>query len=373
MAKRKCSKGYNCGKTCISRKINCKSNLSVSGEKLLENYAQFLARKQEIDDSELVAKLKKSFENSYDAFSLDGSIITTRKISNRGGRLSQQFLDSKPVAINLALGRPLFQPANIISISSVPTPEFLKSAAEAGADYVLQVKLALDNDYQIFDAKTGKQYSGRDAEDKLDIGFRSDSARQLKKDGVRALNNPELADLPTDENEIWGRPALPMAPVDIIQKEAITWAKSQGFDADSGANGFSARQTRAHDMMHPIAHKLTGLDSAGLKKHFDLPGESIIGEEAIVNFLEHMYAGDSFYGSALNAIRLARVLSRNEKPEIGNAIRNDKFRDKLLELIEVSLKNEQFSAMTEAALYSIRNSNTVITSGEDFTNSATGG
>lgn len=44
MTKKKCNKGWGCGGACISRKKTCKSNLDISGKKLVEDFTQYLQR-----------------------------------------------------------------------------------------------------------------------------------------------------------------------------------------------------------------------------------------------------------------------------------------------------------------------------------------
>ena len=42
--KKQCKKGFACGRTCINKSRTCRSNLGKNGEKLVENYAMFVAR-----------------------------------------------------------------------------------------------------------------------------------------------------------------------------------------------------------------------------------------------------------------------------------------------------------------------------------------
>ena len=44
MAKKKCSRGWGCGNSCISRTKTCRSNLDANGKKIVENFTQQLLR-----------------------------------------------------------------------------------------------------------------------------------------------------------------------------------------------------------------------------------------------------------------------------------------------------------------------------------------
>ncbi len=45
---RKCNRGFNCGRSCISRTFNCYSNVDANGKELVENFTQYILRLSQI-------------------------------------------------------------------------------------------------------------------------------------------------------------------------------------------------------------------------------------------------------------------------------------------------------------------------------------
>lgn len=163
-----------------------------------------------------------------------------------------------------------------------------------------------------------------------------------------------------------------------LKAEAQNWAKSMGFTGE-GVNGFSADATKAHDIAHPAAHRLLGLDSQQINQTFgglkDPDGKpSLIAEEALVNAVEHLSRGDTLEASIQNGLRLAKVQSRNGTDEERAYVRSEEFARGVIDLIEnrVYKNNEYSNLMPIVRDYNVI-SGTVTTSGADFTNSASGG
>lgn len=163
-----------------------------------------------------------------------------------------------------------------------------------------------------------------------------------------------------------------------LKDEAQKWAKSMGFSGE-GVNGFSADATKAHDIAHPAAHRLLGLNSQQINQTFgglkDPDGKpSLIAEEALVNAVEHLSRGDTLEASIQNGLRLAKVQSRDGTDEERAYVRSEEFARGVIDLIEnrVYKNNEYSNLMPIVRDYNVI-SGTVTTSGADFTNSAAGG
>lgn len=163
------------------------------------------------------------------------------------------------------------------------------------------------------------------------------------------------------------------------KKKASQWAESMGL-GDS-ANGFTSDATKAHDIGHPVTHEMTGMSSQEL--HRSLGGikqkdgkMSLLGEEAIVNVVEHLSRGDTLEAAIVNGLRVARVLSRNteyETDEGRKTVRSKEFKDKLIELAEKVYKNDNFNDYMKLVRVANRVSKTVTAAGDDFSDTASGG
>jgi hypothetical protein len=185
------------------------------------------------------------------------------------------------------------------------------------------------------------------------------------------------------EDEHLGR--KPKKSVAAHEKELVQgakdWAKEQGFTA-GGVNGFSADATAAHDIAHPAAHRLIGLDSKSIHKTFGAlktkEGKpSLIAEEALVNAVEHLSRGDTLEASIQNGLRLARVQSRSENggsEEERVYTRSPEFARGIIDLIKNrAYKHPEYSRIMPVVQKYNMKSGTVTSSGADFTNSASGG
>jgi hypothetical protein len=168
-------------------------------------------------------------------------------------------------------------------------------------------------------------------------------------------------------------------PLAEYQKKAEDWARSMGL-GDS-ANGFTAEATKAHDVAHPITHEMLGMDSkqihsalGSIKQKDGKP--SLLGEEAIVNVVEHLSRGDSLEASIVNGLRVARVLSRNTQYETDEGrqhVRSKEFNSVLADLATKLYKNDNYNEYMKHVRHANRVSGTVRASGFDFNNTASGG
>ena len=222
-----------------------------------------------------------------------------------------------------------------------------------------------------------------------DLQFGKAVSRQIVED----LSKEDKAKLEAEEDDFaaklakvedaWvGRKPTPgsIPSADEYKKKAEDWAKSQGF-TDGGVNGFTAEATKAHDIAHPLTHDLVGLNSAQINQTLgSLKGvsgkPSLVAEEAVVNIVEHLSRGDSLSASILNGVRLARVQSRDPKFETDETrayVRSKEFKNALSDLADKIYKNDNFSEYMKIVREFNRVSGTVTASGEDFTNSASGG
>jgi hypothetical protein len=163
-----------------------------------------------------------------------------------------------------------------------------------------------------------------------------------------------------------------------VKSEAVAWAKQMGFDGD-GVNGFSADATKAHDVAHPATHRLAGLSSKQIHESFGSlktkDGKpSLLAEEALVNAVEHLSRGDSKEASIQNALRLAKVLSRDGTEEEQAYVRSPEFARGVIDVVNNRIyKNDQYSNLMPIVRDSNIISGTVRTSGTDFNDSASGG
>lgn len=161
---------------------------------------------------------------------------------------------------------------------------------------------------------------------------------------------------------------------------ARAWAQAQGF-SDGGINGFTAAQTRAHDIAHPITHDLLGMDSqqihqalGGFRQKDGKP--SLLGEEAVVNVVEHLSRGDSLENSITNGLRLSRALSRNadvETDEGRQYVRGKEFKDQIVNLANQIYRNNNYNEYMGHVRRANQISGTVTAAGDDFSNTASGG
>ena len=93
---RKCNKGFNCGRSCISRTFNCFSNHDKNGKKIVENFTQYLVR----------LSGQKPFRKDPDDISLEGGdgfpplrdkFTTHAEYISAGRELAMQFIKSELV------------------------------------------------------------------------------------------------------------------------------------------------------------------------------------------------------------------------------------------------------------------------------------
>ncbi len=196
-----------------------------------------------------------------------------------------------------------------------------------------------------------------------------------------AFNRKEttrLAKVEKAEDKLLGRKPGNVGDYKSYQQKSEKWATKTFGTVDAGANGFTLAQTKAHDVAHPVTHELLNSDSAGIHKRLgslkQADGKpSLLGEEAIVNVVEHLSRGDTIEGSVLNGLRLARVLSRTGTDKEKAYVRSRKFKNELIKMGHELYRNNNFSPLIKHVRQSNRESGTVLTGGGDFTNSASGG
>jgi hypothetical protein len=186
---------------------------------------------------------------------------------------------------------------------------------------------------------------------------------------LRRVENEIAKKVSEAEDEIYGRKNTKKPELREYEKRAEDWAKSQGFDLNSNdeVNGFSAAQAKKHDIAHPIAHELTGLDSKGINEAFggikDANGRrSLLGEEAIVNVVEQLSRGDSFEGAIMGGIRTARALSPEGTPG-RDYVRSPEFLSKLYELGDKVMRADNHGPLMELVRKTNIDSGTVTQSG----------
>jgi hypothetical protein len=180
----------------------------------------------------------------------------------------------------------------------------------------------------------------------------------------------ELAqDVQKIEDKLYDRKNTKMATEAEYIKKAEDWAKSQGFKNDgNGVNGFSAKQAAKHDIAHPATHDLVGLNSAGIHSYFGglktaSGKKSLLGEEAIVNVMEHLSRGDTLESSVMSGTRVARMLSRDSTPQEKAYVRSPKFLQDLNALAEKALRADNFGTITKVIRESNWESGTVTSAG----------
>lgn len=201
-----------------------------------------------------------------------------------------------------------------------------------------------------------------------------------EQDEGQRLNRSETDKLFKLQDEAFVRqPKLSKAKAESeLKAEASRWAKSQGF-APGGTNGFSAEATEAHDIAHPATHRLIGLNSDQIRKEFGnlvtkTGKPSLIAEEALVNAIEHLAAGDSLEASIQNGLRLARVQSRSGTDAEKAYVRTSKFANKIIDLIaNKAFLDNDFTPIAQVVRDYGYISRTVTASGGNFNNSASGG
>lgn len=167
------------------------------------------------------------------------------------------------------------------------------------------------------------------------------------------------------EDKLYGRKPRNTATEADYTKKAEAWAKSQGFKNDGdGVNGFSAKQAAKHDIAHPATHDLVGLDSKTLNSHFGglktKSGKpSLLGEEAIVNAVEHLSRGDTIEASVMSGVRVARMLSRDSTEQERKYVRSPRFLQDLSQLTERAIRHNDYSSISKVVRESNWESGTV--------------
>jgi hypothetical protein len=186
--------------------------------------------------------------------------------------------------------------------------------------------------------------------------------------------------LKATEDRYLGRKPTQIGDYKSYETKADTWAKETFGNFGDGANGFTLAQTKAHDVAHPITHELLNSNSKEISKQLgnlkQADGKpSLLGEEAIVNVVEHLSRGDSIEASILNGLRLARVLSRSpsEGDKAREYVRSREFKNTLATMAHELYRHRNFSLYMDRVRVSNRISGTVRNGGDDFTNSASGG
>lgn len=199
-----------------------------------------------------------------------------------------------------------------------------------------------------------------------------------RQNAYNRKESKRLESVETLEDSLLGRNPGNTGDYSSYQKKAEKWATKTFGDVSAGANGFTLAQTKAHDVAHPITHELLNTDSAGIHQRLgklkQADGKpSLLAEEAVVNVVEHLSRGDTIEGSILNGLRLARVLSRTGTDEERAYVRSRQFKKELVKMGHELYRHNNFSPLIKHVRTSNRESGTVLTGGNDFTNSASGG
>lgn len=194
----------------------------------------------------------------------------------------------------------------------------------------------------------------------------------LSKDDIKAIRKEETSvskKVQEVEDKLYGRKNTKTATEAEYTARAEKWAESQGFKNDGdGVNGFTAKQAAKHDIAHPATHDLVGLDSDGIHSYFGglktaSGKKSLLGEEAIVNVMEHLSRGDTLESSVMSGTRVARMLSRDSTPEERAYVRSPKFLQDLNSLAEKSLRADNFGTISKVIRESNWESGTVTQAG----------
>jgi Inorganic Pyrophosphatase len=183
------------------------------------------------------------------------------------------------------------------------------------------------------------------------------------------------------EDAYLGRKPTKIKSLAAYESKAKKWAEEQFGKVEEGANGFSLKQTLAHDVAHPIVHEMLKSSTDGINKRFGSTLQndgrpSLVLEEAIVNVAEHLSRGDSIEASILNGLRLAKVLSRNKEVQsdaVRAQVRDRAFTHELAKMGHELYRHKNFSLYMKYIRETNRISGTVTQAGDDFTNSASGG
>lgn len=190
------------------------------------------------------------------------------------------------------------------------------------------------------------------------MGFGDDAKWQKQEADVAAK-------VASFEDKVYDRKPRKTATESEYTKKAEAWAKSQGFKNDeNGVNGFTAKQAAKHDIAHPATHDLVGLDSKALNNYFGglktKSGKpSLLGEEAIVNAVEHLSRGDSVEASVMSGVRVARMLSRDSTEQERKYVRSPRFVEDLSELTERAVRNNDYGSISKVVRESNWESGTV--------------
>ena len=198
------------------------------------------------------------------------------------------------------------------------------------------------------------------------------SSFSLSKADLKQIRNEETAiakKVNEAEDKLYGRKNTKTATEAEYIDKAELWAKSQGFKNDGNdVNGFSAKQAAKHDIAHPATHDLVGLDSAGIHSYFGglktaSGKKSLLGEEAVVNVMEHLSRGDTLEYSVMSGTRVARMLSKDSTKAERAYVRSPKFLQDLNSLAEKSLRADNFGTITKVIRESNWESGTVTQAG----------
>lgn len=393
----KCKKGYPCGRACINRGRNCTVALEGQGR----NYADFLNRKN--PGYRITGALERDFSTS----ALSGAVYVKRRngvplavyLTRMQARpeptgLANTGVPASDFAIGVA-GTPdrtaVFSPARFSDIEDVAKSGLLRDGDVVVIPASRRVRVpgmtplpprpptsdarledfspstpTLLGMYQYGVYEKGQIRPLNDAE--VERGFTGLKARQARRrqsdvipaefDRVSDLatiyeredRDARLAD--TLEDAWLGRRNTPMGQegeYSYWESQSAQWRRKQGFEEGAAANGFTAEQTAAHDVAHPITQRMLGMNSCEI--HAFLGGArdsngrpSLLGEEAIVNVVEHLSRGDSIEASLVNGLRLARVLSRSGSEEERAVVRSLGFREALGELADRVYRSGNYRA-----------------------------
>jgi hypothetical protein len=183
------------------------------------------------------------------------------------------------------------------------------------------------------------------------------------------------------EDEFLGRKPGKVGDFKAYEAKSEKWSEAKFGKFNAGANGFTLEQTKAHDVAHPVAHELTGMDSDKIHAYFgkmsDVNGNKTLhAEEAVVNAIEQLSRGASLEQAILNGARLARVTTRadaNPNKEHMTYVRSPEFMEKLSETVHRAYRSDNYAPLMAHVRKSNRISGTVQKAGDNFSGTASGG
>ncbi|NJM56234.1 MAG: hypothetical protein HC857_00530 [Synechococcales cyanobacterium RU_4_20] len=327
--KRNCPKGTPCGGSCISAKKTCRKGMSAK-QLAAHKKALKLARQQRNKEEAAYHEFEEAFKKAY---------FEERR---------QQELRGVVAVLGNEIAEKVRQQHSLSNEKAEEYYDRLKSSGN------LVVQRERGNELiQWSEAGNATASTLR--------------ARSKEKKKAIAREDAAAKELATAEDQLLGRKPTKIGSLASYKTKAKKWARDTfGDDTGTGANGFTLEQTQAHDVAHPITHEMLGSDGPGINTRLGALRQkdgkpSLLGEEAIVNVVEHLSRGDSIEASILNGIRLARVLSRNqfEAEEARTYVRSREFKNELAKMAHELYQHDNFSLYMDHVRVTNRISQTV--------------